>query len=79
LLDSSTHILRGGRIILPASETPTSQMPQPDICLIISLAFIYRYLRPPMQMLFNADALFSVKQICNPKNSPIYGKIENNS
>jgi hypothetical protein len=78
LLDSSTHILRGGRIILSASESPSSQMPHPDIFLI-KLASLYRYLHPPMQMLFNADALFSVKQICNPKNSPIYGKIENNS
>jgi len=30
-----------------------------------------------MQMLFNADALFSVKQIFNAKNLRIYGK--NNS
>jgi len=77
LLDSSAHILSGGRIILPASKSPASQMPHPDICLILRLASIYRYLRPPMQMLFNADALFSVKQIFNAKNLRIYGK--NNS
>jgi len=32
-----------------------------------------------MQMLFNADALFSAKQIFGLKNSRIHGKTENNS
>jgi hypothetical protein len=74
LFDSSANIPRGGWIIVPSSKIPTGQMPHPDVFLIIRLGFIYRYLRPPMQMLFNGDGLFSVKQISKLKNSRIYGK-----
>jgi hypothetical protein len=55
LFDSNVNILRGGRIILLASKMATGQMPHPDIYLIIRLAFTYRYLRLPMQMLFSDE------------------------
>ncbi|MGB2073028.1 MAG: hypothetical protein ACPHX7_07280 [Candidatus Puniceispirillaceae bacterium] len=32
-------------------------MPHPDIFLIIRLTFIYRVLRPPMQMLFSDESV----------------------
>jgi len=74
LFDSNVNIPRDGRIILPASKMATGQIPHPYTCLIIKLAFIYRYLRLPMQMLFSGDGLFSVKQIFRTKISWIYGK-----
>jgi len=40
LVDSNVNILRGRRIILPASKMATGQMSHPDIILIIRLAFI---------------------------------------
>jgi hypothetical protein len=74
LFDSNDDIPHGGRITLPASKMATGQMTHPDTCLIIKLAYIYRYLRLPMQMLFSGNGLFSVKQIFRPKISWIYGK-----
>jgi hypothetical protein len=59
---------------LASQQMATGQMPHPDIFLIIRLASIYRYLRPPMQMLFSDERLFSVKQIFGLKISRIYGK-----
>jgi hypothetical protein len=58
---------------------PTGQMPHPDIFLTIRLASIYRYLRPPMQMLFSGDGLFLLKPICKPKIPRIWTKFKKNS
>tara|TARA_B100001059_G_C17538955_1_gene429381 strand:+ start:65 stop:340 length:276 start_codon:yes stop_codon:yes gene_type:complete len=57
LFDSNANIPRNGRVSVPTSKMPTGQMPHPDIFLTIRLAFIYRYLRPPMQMLFSDESV----------------------